>query len=70
MIVVTIRAKSIIKFDTGQSHLDYEYKAGTSVDAIAKDILHAVVYNKGSEQAAAFFKELLDDYESDFKGCS
>lgn len=52
--MVKIRAKSMIKLDTGKSSLDYEYRAGTSAEELAKDVLHAVVQNKGTADARLF----------------
>lgn len=65
--MVKVRAKSIIKLDTGKSSLNYEYPAGTSVDELAKDIFHAVLQNKGTADAKSFVDEILSRYEPDYK---
>ena len=66
--MVTIRAKSIIKLDTGQSSLDYEYTKQASVDSIFKDLLHAVVCNKGTQEANDFIEGCMGRYDADFRG--
>lgn len=56
--MVKIRAKSVIKIDSGFGSLDYTYPAGASVDAVAMDILRAVMFNKGTDGT----KKMLDDF--------
>jgi len=60
---VRIRAKSVLKLDTGQSNLDYEYSKEASIDAVAKNVLHAVIFNKGLTETKKFVEEYLDNYE-------
>jgi len=60
---VRIRAKSVLKLDTGQSNLDYEYSKEASIDAVAKNVLHAVIFNKGLTETKKFVEEFLDNYE-------
>jgi len=64
---VSIRAKSVLKLDTGQSDLDYTYVKGASIDGMAKNIMHAVVFNKGVTEAREFFKDFLSGYEYGFR---
>ena len=68
--MVRIRAKSILKLDTGQSQLDYEYSKNTPIDEVAKNIAHAVAYNKGVGVAREFFNKFLDGFDQDFGGSS
>lgn len=63
-MAVEIRAKSVLKLDTGQTQLDYEYDKGTSVDEVAKHMIHAVVFNKGLSEARQFVDEFLSTYEN------
>lgn len=59
---VSIRAKSVLKLGTGQSSLDFTYEKGASIDGIARNVLHAVVFNKGVTEAREFFKDYLSEY--------
>jgi hypothetical protein len=60
---VSVRAKSVLKLDTGQSNLDYTYDKGAPIDGMAKDIMRAIVFNKGVTEAREFFKEFLSGYD-------
>jgi hypothetical protein len=53
----------VLKLDTGQSNLDYTYDKDSTIDGMAKNVMHAVVFNKGVTEARAFFKEFLSSYE-------
>jgi hypothetical protein len=66
--MIKVRAKTVIKLDTGKSSLDYVYLAGTSVEELAKDTLHAVVQNKGTVQAKLFVDGILGRYDPDYRG--
>lgn len=66
--MITVRAKSTIKLNTGQSNLNHEYPAGISVEVLAKDMLHAVVCNKGTAAAKEYFESLLAKYNPRFEG--
>ena len=60
--MVKIRAKSVLKLDTGMSSLDYEYPKGASVDDVANDLLSAVAWNKGTDAAKEFLDELISKH--------
>ena len=64
---VSIRAKSVLKLDTGQSNLDYTYTKDSTIDGMAKNIMHAVVFNKGVTDARAFFKDVLSGYDYGYR---
>jgi hypothetical protein len=64
---VSVRAKSVLKLDTGQSSLDYTYDKGASIDGVAKDMMCAVVFNKGKTAAKAFFDKFLADYADEWR---
>jgi hypothetical protein len=64
---VSIRAKSVLKLDTGQSNLDYTYDKGASIDGIAKNMIHAVVFNKGITEATNFIEEYLSTYDKEYR---
>jgi len=67
-MTIKIRAKSVIKLDTGRMSIDYEYPKGANVDHVMKDVLHAVVMNKGTLDARIFLTNLIDNYDQDLKG--
>jgi hypothetical protein len=62
-----IRATSTFKIYTGVSSLDYTYPKGAPIDAVFKDIAHAVVFNKGKTEAKKFFDEFLAGYEGKWR---
>lgn len=64
---VSVRAKSVLKLDTGQSDLDYTYEKGASIDGMAKDILRAVIFNKGLTEAKVFFKDFIHTYKFGYR---
>lgn len=66
--MVKIRAKTVLKLDTGRSTVDYEYPKGMPIEEVAKDILHAVVQNKGTAGAKEFVASFLGEYEADYPG--
>jgi hypothetical protein len=65
--LVRVRAKSVLKLDTGQSNLDYTYDRSSPVDGIAKNMIHAVVFNKGITEAKKFINEYLSTYDEGFR---
>jgi hypothetical protein len=65
--LVRVRAKSVLKLDTGQSDLDYTYDRSSPVDGIAKNMIHAVVFNKGITEARKFIDEYLATYDEDYR---
>jgi hypothetical protein len=64
---VSVRAKSVLKLDTGQSNLDYTYERGASIDGAAKNMVHAVVFNKGLTEARKFIDDFLSSYEDGWR---
>jgi hypothetical protein len=64
---VSVRAKSVLKLDTGQSNLDYTYDKGASIDGIAKNMIHAVVFNVGITEARKFIDEYLATYDEGYR---
>ncbi len=67
-VVITVRANSTLKLDTGQSSLDYTYPKGVSVDAITEDLLRAVLFNKGAAKTQAFLDDFMKRHY-DMPGC-
>ncbi|MEW7987917.1 MAG: hypothetical protein AB2799_19190 [Candidatus Thiodiazotropha sp.] len=66
--MVKIRAKSILKLDTGATNLDYEYTKETPIDEVAKHLIHAVIYNKGVKETKAFIDEFIGTYDPEYGG--
>lgn len=67
-MTVKIRAKTVMKLTTGLYNLDYTYPANTSMDKLAKDVLHALVQNKGVVATNEFINTFLKEYEPDYPG--
>jgi hypothetical protein len=64
---VSVRAKSVLKLNTGQSNLDCTYDKGASIDSIAKNMIHAVVFNVGITEARKFIDEYLANYDEGYR---
>lgn len=65
---VIIRASTTIKLGTEKSRLDYVYPKGAAVEDVAKDLLHAVIMNKGTQGAKDFINEFIATYKPDYLG--
>jgi hypothetical protein len=64
---VSVRAKSVLKLDTGESNLDYTYEQGACIDGVAKNMIHAIVFNKGITEARQFIDSYLSTYEEGWR---
>lgn len=66
--IVKIRAISHIKLETELFRLDFKYPAGSSVDDLARDVMHAMIQNLGTQGVKSWFENFIKEYKPDYPG--
>jgi len=68
MSTVMVRAKSVIKLNTPNSNIDLEFQKGDHVEAMTKQLIHALVQNVGVNRARVIVAGKLDNYVENYAG--
>lgn len=55
-----VRAKSVLKIDTGQSTLDFTFNAGTDIEEVARHVISMLAFGRKEEETLAFVQSVLD----------